>query len=317
MKELYPEISCYKNHTLIINELHKVYFEESGSPVGIPVIFLHGGPGSGCKEHHRRYFNPENYRIIIFDQRGCNRSSPQGSVINNTTTDLLRDMEQIRISLNIDKWLVFGGSWGATLSLLYAEAYPERVLGLVLRGTFLARQRDLDWFAKDGANRIFPDYWEKFIDVVPVNKRHDLISTYHEVIHGNSNNNARIKYAKAWSDWAGKVVTYTLLEVDINETEDIEKLLSQVAIETHYAFNHYFIKENQILNNISKIPDVPIIIIHGRRDLTCTLEASWLLHKALPKSEFNIIPDAGHLAGEPGMVDALITATDKISELIK
>lgn len=316
MKELYPEIPCYKHYTLPINDLHNVYYEESGNPNGIPVIFLHGGPGSGCNENHRRYFNPDKYRIIIFDQRGCNRSSPQGGVIENTTRDLLRDMEQIRTSLNIDKWLVFGGSWGATLSLLYAEAYPERVLGMILRGTFLARQRDLDWFAKDGANRIFPDYWEKFVDIVPLDKRHNLITAYHAVIHNSNDASAKIDFARAWSVWASKVVAYTLLDTEI-EAEDKDKLLNQVSIETHYAFNSYFIEEDQILKYISKIPDVPITIIHGRRDLTCTLEASWLLHKALPDARFSIIPDAGHLAGEPAMVDALVSATDNMSLLIE
>lgn len=316
MKELYPEIPCYKSHILRIGDIHKVYFEESGNPNGIPVVFLHGGPGSGCKENHRRYFNPHKYRIIIFDQRGCNRSSPQGCVNENTTLELLQDMEQIRTSLGIDKWVLFGGSWGATLSLLYAEAFPEQVSGLVLRGTFLARQRDLDWFAKDGANRIFPDYWEKFLKVVPVDKRHDLVNAYYEIIHNTKNDNEKLSYARAWSDWAGKVVTYTLPEAETGE-ENIDKLLNQVSIETHYAFNRYFIAENQILDNISKIPDVPVKIIHGRRDLTCTLEASWLLYEALPDAGINIISDAGHLAGEPAMIDALVTATDEMSFLIK
>ena len=315
MRELYSELSFNQSQVLIGNGNHQVYFEECGNPEGIPVVFLHGGPGTGSNENHRRYFNPEIYRIVIFDQRGCNRSTPQGDIKNNTTSDLLQDIEQIRKSLNIDKWLIFGGSWGATLGLLYAESYPQFVTGLILRGTFLARQSDLDWFAKEGANRIFPDYWDKFISVVPADKQNDLVAAYHDIMHGD-NIQLKMDYARAWSEWAGKVVTYTLQEIK-SEEEDINKLVKQVSIETHYAFNRYFIKENQILENISKIPDVPVVIIHGRRDMTCTLEASWSLHKALPKAEFNIIPDAGHLAGEPAMVDALITATDKMSKLLK
>ena len=314
MRLLYPEIEFNKKYTLSIDG-HTVYFEESGSPEGIPVIFLHGGPGSGCNENHRRYFNPEKYRIIIFDQRGCNRSSPQGSVVNNTTQDLLKDIESIREQLKIDKWMVFGGSWGATLGLLYAVSYPDRVKGMILRGTFLARQQDLNWFIREGANLIFPDYWQSFINVLPEDERQDVISALHKRVFGEDEN---IKHtcAQAWSDWSSKVVTYTLNEVKKDEEEDINKILHEVSIELHYAKNSYFIGENQILESIGNLPDVPIIIIHGRRDLTCTLNSSWQLHKALPKSEFVIVPDAGHLAGEPAMVDALVTATDKMCQLL-
>lgn len=310
MKSLYPEIECLTQSELTI-DVHRVYFEESGNPKGLPVIFLHGGPGSGSNPNHRRYFNPQLYRIVIFDQRGCNRSSPQGCIVNNTTLDLLQDIEALREILGIDRWAIFGGSWGATLALLYAETYPERVLGLVLRGTFLARQRDLDWFVKEGANRIFPDYWEQFIKDIPEYERQDLAAAYHKRL-GDQDEKIRRKYARAWSDWTTRVVTYNLTEQK-NEEVDINTLANQVLIETHYAVSHYFIKENQILGNISQIPDVPVIIIHGRRDLTCVLETSWSLHNALPDAEFVIVPDAGHLAGEPAMIDALINATDKMT----
>ena len=313
MKSLYPEIESLHQYALTTGA-HRVYFEESGNPTGLPVIFLHGGPGSGCNPNHRRYFDPQKYRVVIFDQRGCHRSSPEGCIENNTTRDLLLDMEAIRLKLGIERWLVFGGSWGAALALLYAEAHPARVAGLVLRGTFLARQRDLDWFVKDGVNRIFPDYWTRFTDTVPVDKRHDLIAAYYYVLHGD-NNQARINYARAWSAWSGKVVTYAAQEMQ-SEEEDINKLVNQVSIETHYAFNRYFIKENQILDNIAQVPDVPIMIIHGRRDLTCTLETSWSLHKALPHAELMIVPDGGHLAGEPAMVDALVRATDSMAGIL-
>lgn len=314
MRLLYPEIELNEKFTLSVDG-HMVYFEESGNREGLPVIFLHGGPGSGCNENHRRYFNPQKYRIIIFDQRGCNRSSPQGSVENNSTQDLLNDIELIREQLKIDKWMVFGGSWGATLGLLYAESCPGRVTGMVLRGTFLARQQDLHWFINEGANLIFPDYWQTFIDVLPQDERQDVITALHKHVFGKD---IKIKQtcARAWSDWSNKVVTYTVNDVEKGKEESIETIMNEVSIELHYAKNSYFIEENQILNNIKNVPDVPIKIIHGRRDLTCTLNSSWQLHEAFPKSELVIVPDAGHLAGEPAMVDALVTATDKMIQLI-
>lgn len=313
MFSLYPELEPFAHSMLDVGDGHSVYLEQCGNPDGIAVIFLHGGPGSGCNPNHRRYFDPGKYRIVIFDQRGCNRSTPRGRIEKNTTADLLRDVERIRAHLQIDQWLVFGGSWGATLGLLYAEQFPQRVTGLVLRGTFLARQRDVRWFAQEGANRIFPDYWEQFIKDIPRQERQDLVAAYHKRL-GDKDPQIRQKYARAWSDWATRVVTYNLAERK-QEQEDAQVLVDQVSIETHYAVNRYFIQENRILDGIARIPDVPVIIIHGRRDLTCTLEASWTLHQALPGSEFVIVPDAGHLAGEPAMTDALITATNKMAAL--
>ena len=313
MQVIYPEISAYDQCLLSVNGGHAIYLEQSGNPEGLPVIFLHGGPGSGCNENHRRYFNPGKYRIIIFDQRGCHRSTPQGGIENNTTHDLIRDMEQIRNHLSIDKWLVFGGSWGATLGLLYAEAYPQHVTGMVLRGAFLARGVDLDWFVRAGVNRIFPDYWQDFSGIIPVAERGDLVAAYYmRVIEGDRA--TREKYARAWSQWAGRVVTYTLQ--DAQEEEEINTIINRVSIESHYARNRYFISENRILTDIKNIPEVPIIIIHGRRDLTCPLESSWLLHQALPESEFIIVKEAGHLAGEPLMIDALVSATDRMASLL-
>lgn len=313
MRTLYPEIKSFHTHKIKADSIHQVYVEECGCSDGIAVVFLHGGPGSGCNENHRRYFNPKKYWIIIFDQRGCNRSTPQGCTKKNTTHDLLQDMERIREYLGIDKWLIFGGSWGSTLGLLYAETFPDRVTGLILRGSFLGRRKDLDWFAKEGLNRIFPDYWEKFIEIVPKNERNDPVAAYHKRVFGKDKK-TREKFARAWSAWAEKTVTYNL-EDSKTEKEDFNTLLHKVSIETHYAVNRYFIKENQILKNIHRIPKIPAMIIHGRRDLTCTLEASWSMHKALSHSKLIIVPHAGHLAGEPAMIDALVTATDKMAKL--
>ena len=321
MRTLYPEIEPYAQHRLPVSRGHVLYLEECGNPRGLPVVFLHGGPGSGCNENHRRYFNPKKYRIILFDQRGCHRSKPTGGTENNTTRDHLLDMERIRKHLGIERWVVFGGSWGSTLGLLYAEKYPVRVLGLVLRGVFLARRIDLHWFAGGGVDRILPDHWERFIEIIPRKEHKNIIAAYHQRIFSKDIKTSR-KYARAWSAWTTHVVTWNLMSGrntprKNKEKENIRTVLNQTRIEAHYAFNHYFIRDNQILENVSRIPQVPITIIHGRRDLTCALEASWSLHQALPHSELVIVPDAGHLSGEPAMVDALLLATDKMVKVIK
>ena len=316
MRALYPEIHPFNSHSIVVGE-HSIYYEESGNRQGVPVVFIHGGPGSGSNANHRRYFNPEFYRIINFDQRGCHRSTPVGCVENNTTDELLEDLERIRSSLGIDKWLLFGGSWGATLALLYAQAFPERVTGLILRGCFLARKADLDWFIQGGASKLFPDYWEDFLAVLAEDERDNIVSAYHSRLHGEDKKEQQ-RAAMAWSTWAGRIVTHTLESVDGDtyKPEDPEQTIKEVKIETHYARHAYFIAENQILQDVSKLPDVPFKIIHGRRDLTCTLESSWLLHRAIQGSELSIIKDGGHLAGETVMVDALVRATDDMAELL-
>ena len=315
MRELYPEIEASGSYRLEVDQVHTLYVEETGNPQGIPVIFLHGGPGSGCNENHRRYFNPGKYRVVIFDQRGCYRSEPAGETKNNSTPELVRDIELIRECLGIDKWLVFGGSWGATLGSLYAQSHPSHVAALILRGVFLARQKDLDWFSRQGASRIFPDFWQEFTQVIPAAERDDLISAYHARVHG-ADRKVREEAAVAWSKWAGRIVTYLLPGVDPYgyRPGDVDKTIHEVLVETHYAKHRYFIAENQILDNVDKLPPVPVRIIHGRRDLTCTLDASWSLHRAIPGSELVIVKEGGHLAGEPVMVDALITATDEMAE---
>lgn len=309
LKTLYPELSAYESRMLDVGGDHMVYFEQSGNPEGLPVLFLHGGPGSGCKEGDRRFFNPDKYRIIIFDQRACHRSTPSGRIKNNTTRLLLDDMESIRKELNIPKWFLFGGSWGATLALLYAEYYPQRVNGMSLRGTFLARQCDFDWFT-DGVVRIFPDYWEEFLSVFSVRQRKNWPRTMLEGMFGNDQD-MRLKIARAWGLWSGRVVMHNMAlpQPYAVDSDDI-RLINQVMIEAHYAGNKYFLSENYILKNIAAIPDVPITIIHGRYDLTCLPEASWLLHQHLPNSKLIMLPAVGHLSSEPTMVDALVSSTD-------
>lgn len=311
MKTLYPEIEPFKSGYLKTNSSHQIYYEQVGNPDAPAVIFLHGGPGSGCNENHRRYFNPDKYRIILFDQRGSNRSTPNGDVENNSTQDILNDIEAIRKTLNINKWCLFGGSWGATLALLYAEQYPQHVEGIILRGTFLARQCDFDWFAKSGVNKIFPEYWHEFVTLFGEAEKKDLLGALYQRIFSD-NQEIQQEAAKAWALWAGRVVTHSFVEDYVLDAEDINKLINETKIEMHYAKNKYFIKENQIIDNISQIPDVPICIIHGRKDLTCLPESSWFVHQALGVSDLVIVSAAGHLAGEPAMIDALITATDQM-----
>jgi proline iminopeptidase len=283
---------------------------------------LHGGPGSGCNASHRRYFNPDKYHIILFDQRGAGRSMPHGHLEENTTPALIQDMEAIRIHLGIEKWLLFGGSWGSALALLYAEAYPHHVSGLILRGSFLARNRDLEWFTRQGAINIFPDYWQNFCDVFAKHEQADLISACYRALLGDDAAK-RLAAAKAWADWGGRVVCNTQLEAspshekDTSEKgEDIERLIRRAALEMHYAINHYFIADNQILNNIERIPQIPVTLIHGRRDMICPVESSWLLHQALPQSTVKILANTGHLLSEPTMIDALLSASDSMIDII-
>jgi len=312
MLTLFPAIEPVRQHQIQVDPLHRIYVEQSGNLSGLPVIFIHGGPGAGSSENHRRYFDPALYHIINFDQRGCNRSSPQGETRNNTTADLLADIELIRVQLGIEKWIIFGGSWGATLGLLYAEHYPQRVLGMVLRGVFLARQADRDWFFQDGVKRIFPDAWDRFCNYIDPGRQHDLVCAYYDCIHQGDSALA-VAAATEWSRWTGTIVSWTMNTSDYYHAADINRMMNEVRIETHYARHAYFIAENCILDRIRQVPEVPIMIIHGRRDLTCTLDAAWQLHQALPDSELKIVHEGGHLASEPVMVDALINATNRMA----
>lgn len=316
MKTLYPETEPFESGYLKTDSSHQIYYEQAGNANAPAVVFLHGGPGSGCNENHRRYFNPDKYRIILFDQRGSNRSTPNGCAENNSTQDILNDIESIRRTLGIEKWVLFGGSWGATLALLYAEQYPQHVTGIILRGTFLARQCDFDWFAKTGVNKIFPDYWQEFETLFDNTEKKNLLDALYQRVFSDKQE-IQQEAAKAWALWAGRVVTHSFVKDYILDAEDVNKLINEAKIEMHFAKNKYFISENEIINNISQLPDVPTTIIHGRKDLTCLPESSWLVHQARPKSKLVIVSDAGHLAGEPAMIDALITATDQMTSDIE
>lgn len=308
MQILYPDIKPYAEHRLQVSEKHELYIEECGIPDGIPVVFIHGGPGGGCDHSHRCYFDPEKYRIILFDQRGCGRSKPHASLEENTTDDLVSDLEAIRESLEVDKWLLFGGSWGSTLSLVYAQAFPERVTGMILRGIFLGRQADYDWLYKDGASKIYPDYWDDFKGHIPENEQHDLTAAYYKRLTG-VDELARMSAAKAWSIWEARIATLHTSHKILLEFSDPHVALSIARIEAHYFMSKCFLNENQILDNMHKIKHIPGIIVHGRYDMVCTLDNAWVLNQTWPLSELQIVRDAGHSGGEAGNIDALVRAT--------
>lgn len=308
---LFPEIKPYKRHQLKVSDIHELYVDEAGNPDGLPVLFVHGGPGSACDASSRRFYDPGDYRIVTFDQRGCGRSTPHSSLEENTTQDLIEDIEKIREYLNIDQFVLFGGSWGSTLSLLYAQKYPSRVHAMVLRGIFLCRQVDLDWLYRDGANRIFPDNWEEFRKAIPESEREDLIEAYYKRLTGEDEL-ARMAAAKAWSAWEGNCSKLRPSADAMAKFTKPHNAMALSRIETHYFINKGFIEENQILKNMESIRDIPGTIIHGRYDIVCPLDNAYLLHHHWPASELHIVRDAGHSASEPGNVDALIRATHDI-----
>ncbi|MFP6840158.1 MAG: prolyl aminopeptidase [Pseudohongiellaceae bacterium] len=316
MLVLYPELKPYQRHSLKVSELHELYIDEAGNPDGIPVLFVHGGPGGGCDGSSRRFYDPALYRIVTFDQRGCGRSTPHGELSDNTTQDLIADMEAIRVHLGIDSWVLFGGSWGSTLSLLYAQHYPQRVMALVLRGIFLCRQCDFDWLYKDGANRIFPDYWEEFIKPIPQSERGDLAQAYNSRLLGDDEL-LRMGVAKAWSAWEGNCSKLRPSPTALAKFTKPHNALALARIETHYFVNKGFIDENYILNNMQPIKDIPGRIVHGRYDMVCPLDNALRLHQQWPNSELVIVRDAGHSASEPGTVDALIRVVADIAQQLK
>lgn len=315
MQVLYPEIKPYREHKVNVDAPHVLHVEECGNPDGIPVLFLHGGPGAGCEPYHRRFFDPQKYRIVLFDQRGCGRSTPHGCLELNTTQHLVADIEAIRTLLQIDDWVLFGGSWGSTLALVYAQTHPERVRGMIVRGIFLSRQKDLDWFYKDGANRIFPDAWTDLIKPVRENMRNDLITAYDKLLHSN-NDLQRMSAAKAWSAWEGHCATLRPNTNVLDHFTDTHTAVSLALIEVHYFKHHSFLEENQILRDMDRIKHIPGMIVHGRYDMICPLDNATDLHHEWVNSELQIIRDAGHSAAEAGITDALVRATDEMARKV-
>ena len=321
MIPLYPEIEPYATHNIEMEVLsngshHQVYVEECGNPEGIPVVFLHGGPGSGCRPQHRCYFDPELYRIILFDQRGCGRSLPHGELENNSTQYLIVDMERIRQQLNISNWVIFGGSWGATLGLCYAQQYPKPVLAMILRGIFLGRQQDIDWvYAEGGASKLFPDAWQNLVEHLPDSEQKQPLKFYHQQLT-HSDEVHQMAAAKTLQAWESTIVTLRDHEYQHDHTKEPGPL-AHSRIQLHFALNECFIENKAILDNIDSIKTIPTIMIHGRYDIVCPMQQTWELHQAWPESELNIIPMSGHAAGEPALIDALIKATDSMADKIE
>ncbi len=306
---LYPDIKPYRTRFLKVSPPHRIYVEESGNPAGIPVLFVHGGPGGGCTQSHRSFFDPQKYRIILFDQRGAGRSTPHAELMNNDTQSLLDDIEIIRKDMDIERFVMFGGSWGSTLALLYAQKYPQHVMGLILRGIFLCRKQEFKWlYKKGGASLIFPDYWEDFIQPIPEDERDDLIGAYYKRLT-SKNELGRMAAAKAWSLWEARCSTLKPSSSSVEFFSQPHVALAMARIETHYFFNEGFLKKNQIMRDADKLNGIPGTIVHGRYDMVCTVDNAVELHKVWHDSTLNIIRDAGHSANEPSTVDALIRAT--------
>jgi proline iminopeptidase len=310
MRDLYPEIEPINAGYFEVDG-HEIYYEESGNLEAPAVIFLHGGPGAGTNPKHRRFFNPQKYRIILFDQRGCGKSRPFASLEKNTTWDLVEDIERLRKILGIEKWVVFGGSWGSTLSLAYAISHPNRVKALVVRGIFLARKEEIDWFYNGGAGYLFPEEWERFKNFIPENERNDLVKAYHKRLMSQERKLA----AYAWSRWEAMTVSLKTDPEFLNYFTESNHADAVARIEVHYFMNQaFFESDNWILENAQILKKIPTTIVHGRYDVICPAKNAWDLFKVMPHAHLEIVPAAGHSSSDPGMLDALLDATDRYAK---
>lgn len=315
MRSLYPAIKPNHSFMLAVDDIHQLYVEECGSVDGIPVVFLHGGPGSGCEPYHRQYFNPEKYRIILFDQRGCGRSTPHAELRQNTTQDLIADMEKIREHLGITQWMILGGSWGSTLALLYAETHPERVSALIVRGIFLCRPSDIAWFYQSGASKIYPDYWQDFLAPIPEDQRDNLLAAYYQLLTGDDEI-ARMRAAKAWSQWEGLTATLQPKPQVVEHFIDPHTALSVARLEAHYFMHNGFLQDDHILANAQPLQDISGIIIHGRYDMICPAEQAYALHQVWSNAELQLLSVCGHAGSEAPIIDAIIDATDRMAQAL-
>ena len=315
MRDLYPPIEPFEVERLRVSDIHELHLEQSGRPDGQPVVFLHGGPGAGTTPKHRQFFDPDVYRIVLFDQRGCGRSTPRAMLEQNTTWDLVEDMEKIRVHLGIERWVVFGGSWGNTLALAYAETHPERVTALVLRGIFLLRPHELRWFYQEGANFVFPDVWESFLAPIPEGERGDLLTAYYRRLTG-ADPAVREAAGRAWATWEATTITLLPDAHMIDEFSGLDAADNLARIESHYFVNGgFFTHPDQLLDDVSSIRHIPAVIVQGRYDMCCPMTSAWDLHRRWPEAAFEVVPDAGHAAFEPGIADRLIEATDRFRRL--
>ena len=315
-RTLYPEIQPYQTGHLDVGDGHSLYWELSGNPDGKPVVFLHGGPGGGSSPEHRRQFNPEKYKALVFDQRGCGKSTPYASLEANTTWDLVEDIEKLRTQVaQVDKWQVFGGSWGSTLSLTYAQKYPDRTTELVLRGIFLFDQSEIDWMYKEGgASCIYPDKWEEFLAPIPEAERGDLVEAYRKRLTSDDTDE-QLRAAKAWSKWEGDIVTLLPSPSTIEHFTSPDVAVAVARIENHYMANQGWLEEGQLLRDATSLKGIPGIIVQGRHDSCTPPVSAWKLKRAWPEVELNIVPDGGHLFSEPGVLDGLVRATDRFAGL--
>jgi proline iminopeptidase len=311
MYSLFPDVEPYNSFKMPVSPVHTLHVEEVGNPKGQPVIFLHGGPGAGLSKRHRRFFDPAHYRIILFDQRGAGQSTPHANLEDNTTWHLIEDIEKIRKHLGIDKWMVFGGSWGSTLALAYSQTHPDVCTHLVLRGIFLCRKEEIVWFYQSGADKIYPDLWEDYVKPIPVEERGDMVTAFYKRLT-SADEGVRRGAAKAWSSWEGSTLKLIPDRTAKAAFEDDHMSLSLARIECHYFMNNAFFKtENGLIENVARVRHIPAVIIHGRYDVVCPVKNAWDLHRAWPEAELQIIQDAGHAADEPGITSALIAATER------
>ena len=314
MKSLYPELQARRTGTLPPEDGHTVWFEESGNPDGIPVVFVHGGPGGGTQPLYRRFFDPARYRIVLFDQRGCGQSTPHAELEHNNTWALVSDMERLRELLGIQAWVVFGGSWGSTLSLAYSQNHPDRTLAIILRGIFLLRQQELEWFYQDGASRMFPDAWEQYLRAIPDDERDDLLQAYYRRLT-HPDQTVRVSAARAWSRWEAATSKLIPSPSLVESFQDARFAEAFARIESHYFVHGGFLDHpDQLLHNVERIRHIPGFIVQGRYDVVCPPQTAWDLHQAWPEAEYHVVPDAGHSATEPGIVDRLVDATDRTAD---
>ncbi len=306
----FPELQPYMRGRIRVSDLHEIYFEECGNPAGKPVVILHGGPGGGISPNLRRFHDPASYRIILFDQRGCGASTPYASLEENTTWDLVADIEKLREHLSIERWQVFGGSWGSTLALAYAESYPERVTELIMRGVFTVRKKEVDWLYQFGASVFFPEFWEDYVRPIPEDERSDFVSAYHKRLTGDDDV-VKLACARAWSQWEGAVSSLLPNPERVLQFGNDHFAIAFASIECHYFINKGFLEtDDQLLRNARLIADIPGVIAQGRYDVITPPDTAYALSKAWPKAKFVVVPDAGHAGSEPGMIDALVRATN-------
>ena len=310
-RPFYPDLQPFNRGRLQVSPLHEIYFEESGNPSGKPAVVLHGGPGGGITPFLRQMHDPAHYRIVLFDQRGCGQSTPHAELAENTTWDLVADMEKLRRHLGIDCWQVLGGSWGSTLALAYAETHPDRVSELIVRGIFTVRRSEVEWFYQHGAGVLFPDVWEDFVGPIPPEERRDIIAAYHRRLTGDDTE-LQLLCARAWSQWEGATLSLLPDEKRVSEFGADRFAIAFASIECHYFHNRgFFARDGQLLNDAQRLKDIPGVIIQGRYDVVTPMETAWALHRAWPEAQFVLVPDAGHTATEPGITDALVRATDQ------